>query len=79
VTALHKACRYGRGEIVKALLESGADPTIANNEGTTPMASAKQGIGPLNDAESRECVALLEVSLFPPPSLVPAPALLISL
>jgi ankyrin repeat protein len=32
----------GRGGVVRALLESGADPTIADNDGTTPMAIAKQ-------------------------------------
>jgi ankyrin repeat protein len=32
----------GRGGVVRALLESGADPTIADKDGTTPMAIAKQ-------------------------------------
>jgi uncharacterized protein len=50
--------------VVRALLEGGADPTIARNNGTTPVAIVKQ----INDlrypvtAEGRrECVAALEV------------------
>jgi hypothetical protein len=65
-TALWYACHAGRGGVVRALLENGADPTIAKNDGTTPMAIARQ------DPEAsckgwaegrRECVAALEVSL----------------
>jgi ankyrin repeat protein len=41
-TALLRACHWGHGGIVRALLESGADPTIADDKGTTPMAIAKQ-------------------------------------
>jgi uncharacterized protein len=75
MTALGWACWGGRGAVVRALLESGADPTIADDDGMTPMAIAKQD--PDDDdisAESRrECVAELEVRSPPPPS---APALL---
>jgi ankyrin repeat protein len=66
-TALWFACYEGRGGIVTVLLESGADPTIAHDNGTTPMAIAKQD-PPSNPhgitAEGRrECVAALEVRL----------------
>jgi ankyrin repeat protein len=61
--ALWWACYVGRGGVVRALLESGADPTIANEEGTTPMDIAKRD--PDDDRISaegrRECVAALEV------------------
>jgi uncharacterized protein len=43
-TALWLACFYGRGGVVRALLECGADPTIAERSGTTPVAIAKQRI-----------------------------------
>jgi hypothetical protein len=39
--ALLRACCYGRGGVVRALLESGTDPTFATNNGTTPTAIAK--------------------------------------
>jgi hypothetical protein len=69
---------------VQALLESGADPTIADNDGTTPMAIAKQD--PDDDdiecgasAEGRrECVAALKVSFCPPLSPARAPPLTLS-
>jgi uncharacterized protein len=63
-TALWQACMYGRGGVVRALLESGADPTIASDNGDTPMAVAKlDGVIPKGaTAEGRrECVAALEV------------------
>jgi ankyrin repeat protein len=76
-TALLSACYKGRGGVVRALLESGADPTIASNDGTTPTAIAKQE--PIDDDTSaegrRECVAVLEVRhglLQSPPPLTPA-------
>jgi uncharacterized protein len=64
-TALLEACLHGRGAIVKALLESGADPTIARSAGPTPMFVAKletaypEGV---TAEDRRECVAALEVS-----------------
>jgi hypothetical protein len=67
-TALWLACRYGRGGVVGALLESGADPTVATNNGTTPMAGAKdEGYYPegVTAEHRRECVAALEVRLLP--------------
>jgi hypothetical protein len=82
-TALWEACRMGRGGVVRALLGSGADPTIASNDGTTPLAIAKQDPDDVDAGISaegrRECVAALEVGTYvlfsPPPS---APALLIN-
>jgi hypothetical protein len=63
----------GRGGGVRALLENGADPTIANHDnddGTTPMAVAKEvpqqdedtpGDERISAEGRRECVAVLEV------------------
>jgi uncharacterized protein len=63
-TALWQACYVGCGGVVRALLEGGADPTIADNDGTTPMAIAKQDppYGSISAEGRRECVAALEVS-----------------
>jgi uncharacterized protein len=70
-TALWGACNMGRGGVVRALLESGADPTIVHSDGTTPTDVARQG--PHRDdipAEGRrECVAALEVSSYLHPTL----------
>jgi uncharacterized protein len=65
-TALWWACIYGHGGGARALLESGADPTTAAADGTTPMAIAKQAALPYGvTAEGRrECVAALEVRLL---------------
>jgi hypothetical protein len=72
-TALWAACNNGQGGAVRALLKSGADPTIANSSGITPMAIAMQPDSSARNAEGRRaCVAALEVScphlLSPPPS-----------
>jgi ankyrin repeat protein len=67
-TALSLACYGGHGGSVRALLENGADPTIASYSGYTPMAVAKQDPPFSNNPElsvsaegRRECVAALEV------------------
>jgi ankyrin repeat protein len=64
-TALWSACFWGRGGVVRALLENGADPTIASANGTTPMAAAKQDPDirfPGATAEGRrDCVVALRV------------------
>jgi ankyrin repeat protein len=61
-TALWHACNYGRWGIVRALLDSGADPTIADHDGITPMAVAKWPTRDKPIAEGRRgCVAALEV------------------
>jgi ankyrin repeat protein len=68
-TALWWACCIGRGDIVRALLETGADPAIPDNNGITPLAIAKQEPDDDDDCSAegrRECVAALEVSLSPP-------------
>jgi hypothetical protein len=74
-TALWCACLKGRGGVVRALLESVADPTVARNDGTTPTATAKevpqQGAGVPEHLKTsaegrRECVAALEVRSFFP-------------
>jgi hypothetical protein len=66
-TALLMACFHGRGGVARALLASGADPTIPHDlEGYDPMDFAKQA--PDDDRISaegrRECVVALEVSLL---------------
>jgi ankyrin repeat protein len=63
-TALWGASYEGRGGVVRALLESGADPTIVNDEyGTTPMAVAKEEIMEdfITPEGRRECIEALEV------------------
>jgi ankyrin repeat protein len=52
------ACLKGCGGAVRALLEKGADPTIADNDGFTPMDIAKQ-------YQNRACVKELQVSIWP--------------
>jgi uncharacterized protein len=79
-TALYNACDWGRGVVARALLESGADPTIADKKGITPMAIAKQtrSLPQGVTAEGRrDCVVALEVrSCLPLPfSLSQTPAL----
>jgi ankyrin repeat protein len=72
-TALWWACQQGRGAAARALLAFGADPTIADKDGTTPMAIAKQDPDDDEDAVAdkvsaegrRECVAALEVRRLP--------------
>jgi ankyrin repeat protein len=59
-TALVWACVHGREGAVKALLDKGADPTIADNYGMTPMAMAKSQNHPA-------CVEALKVRCSPPP------------
>jgi ankyrin repeat protein len=65
-TALWEACYRGHGRVARVLLESGADPTIADKDGTTPLAIAKQDPdhGRISAEGRRECVAALEVSLI---------------
>jgi ankyrin repeat protein len=67
-TALWEACFMGHGMVARALLESGADPTIAVNGRTCPMAVAKMDVdSEVISAEGRrECVAALEVRICLP-------------
>jgi ankyrin repeat protein len=53
-TALWWACSEGHANVVRALMESGADPGIAGPNGTTPRAIAQQNRHP-------DCIAALEV------------------
>jgi ankyrin repeat protein len=41
-TALHYAAYWGREEMLRCLLLAGADPSITDNEGRTPRASAEE-------------------------------------
>jgi ankyrin repeat protein len=63
-TVLWNVCYFGgRGVIVRTLLENGADATIANEDGITPMAIAKKRAeDEKGSLEGQECVAALEVS-----------------
>jgi ankyrin repeat protein len=85
-TALWQACFYGRDWLVRALLESGADSTIADNNGTTPMALITQNrirphvYRPRNPFEGREeCLAELMVRHSHASLSLPQPALSLSL
>jgi ankyrin repeat protein len=72
-TALYYACICGHGAIVKALLESGADPTIGASRSLTPVAFARDlaRIYPADEC-FRECVVALEVRPFRPPPSAPS-------
>jgi hypothetical protein len=53
----------------RSLLEGGADPTIANNHGITPMAVAESDLTEqekfvISAKRRRECVAALEVRFY---------------
>jgi hypothetical protein len=65
-TALWRACFWGRWGVGRALLESGADPAIASNDGTTPTTIAKQAppYSSICPRGRRWCAALLEVSTW---------------
>jgi ankyrin repeat protein len=68
-TPLWEACFRGFAGGVRALLDNGGDPTIARDDGITPMAVAKQEPHEEGEEEAvpslvegrRECVAALEV------------------
>lgn len=54
-TALYEACFNGHGEVVRMLLQAGADPTLIDNQGqaATDMATSRG---------HRACIKLLQVS-----------------
>jgi ankyrin repeat protein len=56
-TALWCAASSGRVAVVRALLEKGADPATADNQGRTPVAVSKLSKG----AKGRACVDALKV------------------
>jgi ankyrin repeat protein len=65
-TVLWDACCHGLDEVVRALLLSGADFTIADKKGRTPMAITHEQwhlslYGFAEKGRHRECVAALEV------------------
>jgi ankyrin repeat protein len=42
-TALHMAAAWGHADVARLLIESGADPTITDDEGMTPVDVARDG------------------------------------
>jgi ankyrin repeat protein len=74
-TALSTACFRGHGGWARALLESGADPTIADEGGATPRAKTQQDPPPfwISAEGRRECVVALEVRSCLARSLPSAP------
>jgi hypothetical protein len=57
-TALHLAAQGGRAEAIRLLLQAGADPSIRNNNGRTPLDVARyHGRQP--------CILLLEAAIAP--------------
>ena len=54
-TAIYWASYYNHPEIIGLLLQAGADPTIAAEDGDTPLDEAR-------DRGHEECIQLLEVS-----------------
>jgi ankyrin repeat protein len=65
-TALFQACFFGLSGVARVLLESGADPTIRDLFGNTPVAIAKRCYPfpcIVTPEGRRECVAVLEVRL----------------
>jgi ankyrin repeat protein len=51
-TPLHHAIQFERENIVSILLENGADPTITNKDGKTPLQIAQ-------DHNNQNCVAAI--------------------
>jgi hypothetical protein len=57
-TALHRAPQGGKAEIVRLLLQAGADPTIRNNYGRTPLDVARR-------MGYQSCILFLEPAIAP--------------
>ena len=53
-TALYWAADKGHAEVVRLLLQAGADPTIAHFNSLTPLTKAREG-------HHQDCITLLEV------------------
>jgi ankyrin repeat protein len=55
-TALHKAAHKSHDQIIQLLLQAGANPTIRNNNGRTPLAIART-------SGHQPCIVLLQASI----------------
>lgn len=73
-TALHWAAKRGHGDIVKTLLESGADPSVKSTDGAEPLDVASQSSvrillgGEANgDAKPKESLPIMPNYLTHPP------------
>ena len=70
-TPLHEATRWGRVEIVKLLLERGADPLIAENDGLIPSKYARDSSirsllkSAMRNNELRDSFGLTDTTLNP--------------
>ena len=63
-TALHMAAAWGHADVAQLLLENGADATIVDDEGMTPVDVARRGYRSNNvTAEERSAVCKLFESL----------------
>jgi hypothetical protein len=63
-TGLYSACGKALVRVVRVLLENGADPTIPDRDGRSPLSVAKSPYPIIDDAvaeDRRGCVAALEV------------------
>ena len=58
-TALHTAVFYGELDVVRALLNAGADKTIANKDGEKPIDRVCKGYCPGREQHKDAIVALL--------------------
>jgi hypothetical protein len=61
-TALWHACRYGRLPVISLLLETGADPSICDDGGSTPLIAASE------KGHSRPCACCSAIPAPSPPS-----------
>ena len=59
-TPLHIACRYSNAEVVKLLVEKGADVKIQNQEGNTPLHNVCSTIGSFGENTKKVVELLVE-------------------
>ena len=63
-TSLHYACRYGSIQLVRMLMENGADPTIVSKaDDQTPVNSA-DSYGHVDILDCILCKLFLSISIF---------------